>query len=468
LISAIFISAALPHICSLAKDVRWVKTVVPGIKYTQIKASADRGPLRIHILSVNANDPKIRIKPALAKRRIGMIEGVDRIAKRENAVAAVNGSFFESKKTPHLPIGILIADGKIVNKSLLHRAAIGITGGGDIVFGIPKMRGEIVNPKTGERFVIWGINRPRKLNEVILYTPEYGEITKTNKFGVEIVVSRGRVIEHARGNSKIPEDGCVVSFHGQSRKLIDMLPVGSDAVVTFGLSGGWETVNQALTAGPLLIEDGEIVVEKSIEEEGFSGRILSPSARTAVGIDRSGHLLFFVVDKKRMVSVGATYAELAEIMKREGVVTGIALDGGGPSTLYVDGEIKNHLMYGFVVPVSNALIVEKEGYRFVAKPILPPKPKAEASIKMGKTEGLAFVSFEAVAYISIAEALTADSFVEGFSSPVYSEDFLSFAQSEVVIPEPGFDMKAFEEALPKTYEEILLPGLPSRPQSLFL
>ncbi len=355
-------------------DGRWTKKIAPEITYTHIKTRNARGPLHIYFLKVDQYDPRIKVKPAFARRRIGAIEPVSSIGIRENALAAINGSFFESRKFPHLPIGTMVVDGKIINKSLLNRAAMGITGSGCVIFGLPKIKGQVMLPGSGPTFSIWGINRPRKNHEVILYTREYGETTKTNKWGKEVVVENGRISGFNTGNSRIPESGCVLSFHGWTRQFIDKMRPGNDVIITFGLTGDWEMADQVISGGPLLIKDGEIVAEASIAEENFDGVILRPTARTAVGTNSNGELLLFVVDAKRGYSVGATFPELARMMKDEGVTNAMGLDGGGSSTLFLDGEIKNQTMYRHAYPVSNALVVLKEGYRYVAKvPKVAPK-----------------------------------------------------------------------------------------------
>ena len=392
----------------------------------------------MHLLKVDLSNRKVKITPAIAKDTIGLLETVDKIAIRENAVAAVNGSFFDSRRKPHLPIGILILDGKIINKSLLNRSAIGVTSNGDIIFGIPKIKGEVCVPDTQTKFFIWGINRPRKKDEVILYTPEYGDTTRTNKWGKEIVISGGRVTEiHDGGGTKIPEDGCVISFHGWPKSYSKKIPVGCDVMISFGLTDSWEMVNAAITAGPMLVKDGEIVAGQSIEDEGFDGRILYPTARTAVGVDGEGNLVFFVIDKKRKISVGATYDELAQIMIAEGIRTGMALDGGGPSTLYIDGEVKNFPMYGYPVPVSNALLVELEGYKYVAKakPVIVLAKKPEV-LTLARLEAMRLVevTFEGTASVEFADALISDAWPDGEDSMPYSEASLSQFQTVLEFP----------------------------------
>jgi exopolysaccharide biosynthesis protein len=413
------------------REKRWEKHISKDIIYTFIKRDTRYGIVNVHKLAINTNSPSVRVRPAIAKNKIGATERVDSIAKRENAVVAINGSFFEAKRKPNLPVGILIADGRVINKSLLNRTALGITSTGNVIFGTPKMKGEVLNPITKEKFSVWGVNRPRKKHEVILYTPEYGKSSRTNKWGKEIIVSRGKVVAHGVGGSEIPTDGCVISFHGWTRKYIDLFPVGSYVVINFGLNGSWEMVDHVITGGPLLMKAGKVMVKRSVIEEIFRGLILKPTARTAAGIDDYGKLYFFVVDKRPGASAGTTFSELAKIMRDEGIMNGMALDGGGSSTLVIDGEIKNYPMYGYPIPVSNALIVQQDGYKFFAKKFptksksVPPKPpRKETELVPSEVEGVE-ADEPMPEWIDIFEA-TGESEFEEVITEIYRKMFLPF------------------------------------------
>jgi uncharacterized lipoprotein YddW (UPF0748 family) len=57
-------------------------------------------------------------------------------------------------------------------------------------------------------------------DQLIVYTPSFGEATKTNPYGYEITVENGFVTKLGGGNSKIPKNGFVVSGHGIASKWI--------------------------------------------------------------------------------------------------------------------------------------------------------------------------------------------------------------------------------------------------------
>jgi exopolysaccharide biosynthesis protein len=81
----------------------------------------------------------------------------------------------------------------------------------------------------------------------------------------------------------------------------------------------------------MLIQSGEII-------DGLDDTTLHP--RTAIGINRNGRWLYILVvdGRQPLYSTGATYRELAEILKDFGAFNAMALDGGGSSTMVIQDE----------------------------------------------------------------------------------------------------------------------------------
>jgi len=90
-------------------------------------------------------------------------------------------------------------------------------------------------------------------------------------------------------------------------------------------------LHHALSGDRMLIQGGEIMPD-------LDDSILHP--RTAIGINRNGrYVILVVVDGRQpFYSSGATFQELAELLKDFDAHFAIALDGGGSSTLVVQGE----------------------------------------------------------------------------------------------------------------------------------
>jgi len=101
----------------------------------------------------------------------------------------------------------------------------------------------------------------------------------------------------------------------------------------------WE-VNDALSAGPALLRNGNINVT-SDEEVFFGSSIPDIHPRSAAGRTADGALILMVVDGRQDISRGVYLEELAKLMMDVGAVEALNLDGGGSSALVVNGTLLN-------------------------------------------------------------------------------------------------------------------------------
>lgn len=87
----------------------------------------------------------------------------------------------------------------------------------------------------------------------------------------------------------------------------------------------------AISGDRILIQSGEII-------EGLDNTILHP--RTAIGLNKNGRWLYIVVvdGRQPFYSNGATFQELAKILKELGAFNAMALDGGGSSTMVIEDK----------------------------------------------------------------------------------------------------------------------------------
>jgi len=87
----------------------------------------------------------------------------------------------------------------------------------------------------------------------------------------------------------------------------------------------------AISGDRMIVEKGQVVDELDDSE-------LDP--RTAIGVNQNGRYVYLVVvdGRQPFYSDGATFLELAELMKKQGAHFAMALDGGGSSTMVIEGE----------------------------------------------------------------------------------------------------------------------------------
>jgi uncharacterized protein YigE (DUF2233 family) len=90
-------------------------------------------------------------------------------------------------------------------------------------------------------------------------------------------------------------------------------------------------VHSAISGDRMIVLKGDLAPD-------IDGAEVEP--RTAVGINRNGRYVYFVVvdGRQPLYSAGATFTELAQLLIDQGAYTGMSLDGGGSSTMVVEGQ----------------------------------------------------------------------------------------------------------------------------------
>jgi len=310
------------------------------------------GPWKIHVLEV---DPKrIEVRVAHAYDTAIGLETTAALARRRGALAAINGGYF-------LMTGLLAGDsrgalqieGRLLSEPDRGRAAVGFYDRDGIVrsvFGRLSFHGE-VRLADGKAIPLDGLNRQREPSEIVLYTPDFHRTTLTSSEGAEVVIKNGRITEirQGAGSSVIPSAGVVLSIG--SERVQEVLPqIRSGASLSAKTEllpllpdpeGDWQKAEFIVSGGPLLLWKGRRLEEP--EKESVSRVFfLARHPRTAVGVRADGTLLFVTVDGRRPgESIGMSIPELTDLMLELKSVSAINLDGGGSTTMVIEGQVVN-------------------------------------------------------------------------------------------------------------------------------
>lgn len=121
-----------------------------------------------------------------------------------------------------------------------------------------------------------------------------------------------------------------------------------------GLNFSSDRTYMAVSGFPMIVENGRI------SEKSWSGYINLKHPRSAIGIDKTGKKLFFVVsDGRQKDSASIGLRSLAEFMIKIGVWNALNIDGGGSSILYIEkkGGIVNNPSDGKERHVLNSVMV---------------------------------------------------------------------------------------------------------------
>ena len=129
-------------------------------------------------------------------------------------------------------------------------------------------------------------------------------------------------------------DGVEVSAHGADEALFVVRKDGTCRITSSVSPEEEKDVAFAANAFDLILTNGvDVATVRRTEDE-------APRPRLAVGLTADGKtLVLLAVDgRQRLYSMGATFADLRAILRREGVTDAVNMDGGGSTSLVVWDE----------------------------------------------------------------------------------------------------------------------------------
>ncbi|CAM5549487.1 hypothetical protein GCM10010329_26550 [Streptomyces spiroverticillatus] len=352
------------------------------LTHTDALGGPSEGPWDIHVLHL-ARDSGLSVRP-VPGLRAPEPETVRATAERTSATAAVNGMFFRPMTGPGArgvePRGLYVSDHR-----LLHDAPVGgtalVRAGGHRAYEVTELRTRTtVTAPSGAQHPVSGVNSsPGRGGDLTLLTPGPGgrPLGGDGPNGISVGLGpQGQVLSRHHGPApRIPEGGALLRGSGGAAQwLVDHARPGRDLTVATSLldtrAGTVRSgIQWAVGGRPALVRSGEVYLNPAANGLAPAGGpvpvpvLLRREPRTAVGITQDGGLLIVVTDGRApRTSVGATLHETAAVMRALGAVEAVNLDGGGSSTMLVQGETVNRPRAewgGRVVerPVANALVI---------------------------------------------------------------------------------------------------------------
>lgn len=329
-----------------------ISDVTGGVKHIKLTKYYSGRPVRINVVEADmklAEDldltPALSSNSTLKSRRT-----ITTIAKNNNAVVALNGTYF--KPQTGVPLGTLMIDKKMYTGPVYDRVAMGIFDDG---FDIARIQLDASIKGSKKTIKVDNINQPRMLStHVLVYTPEWGKYAPSApKYGVGLQVTDDKITKASANSVEIPENGYVIS--GPKSILYDLLDK-KDAELVIKTNPEWKGVKHIISGGPYLVKDGEVYVDMTAQKLGAIG---GRNPRSAIGYTADNNFILVAVDGREGSSIGMTLMELANFMQSIGCVGAINLDGGGSTVMYVNGRVVNkpHMTGG--IPLSNAIILSK-------------------------------------------------------------------------------------------------------------
>jgi uncharacterized protein YraI len=394
-------------LCASARAALAWTTVGVGIEYQSFTTP---DPNNLFVARMDRSNPAVTIESSVANgTTIGARETVRNQAaryddainwwgqswgQRNDVIVAINGDFFNG--TTGVMSGGWIHSGWYANRFSNFG---GYSGFGWTVDRVPFIGG-CINHRAEDQFITFiasgntqrfqGINCSRGSNELIIYTPQYDSNTHTDNTGVEVLVEMNRPdlvlnspnmslgyvrqIRQNQGSTYIPFDHVVLSATGSAATtLLNNVAVGAQIGIsqkisdynepdTAGNNGcnyntglDWQMTYAAIGINYRFLE-GSQIRPPDPSHSGYAGLIVR-NPRTAIAYN-SNHVFYVVCDGRSGASVGMTMTELGNFcLNTLGASEGVNLDGGGSSTLVVNGVVKNVPSDGSERAVSNGMMM---------------------------------------------------------------------------------------------------------------
>lgn len=339
--------------------------------------AGSRGPWQVQVLTI---DPKwfggalrATYGPDIERR-----ETTSALAALTGATAAVNAGFFvldPAAGAPGDPAGVAAYDGRLASEPTAGRPALmvrddssgtsvtrlrwrGAAGplpldGLNRVPGLIRNCGGLGDTPTSLPLHDFTCTDP---DEVVAFDNSFGVSTPSGP-GVEVVLDRhDRVLEvrSSRGTA-VPAGGRTVQATGSlAPRLAAVARPGSRLSVSSWLvdergrrveAGRRTTI---VNGGPELVRDGRVHATPARDGMApagnpsfYYGWVHKRNPRTLAGVDSAGRTVLVTVDGRSTSSLGLGIGEAAAVARSLGLRNAINLDGGGSTTMVVDGRVVN-------------------------------------------------------------------------------------------------------------------------------
>ncbi|MFN2273286.1 MAG: phosphodiester glycosidase family protein [Anaerolineales bacterium] len=357
------------------------------------------GPVRAFVARMDRNEKNLILESGLAQGSVlGGTETVSQIAKRYDGAVnawggtwggtnqvwvAINGSYFDMETGE--PFGGIIQGAQYERKyddlhglsGLMFKQDRSVFVGGCVIH--PGEDQRVINLSSGDWVLLDDINSPGRKGKLVLYTAAYGGLSPGGNNRVEIVIELTRPagifpppayapgvvldVRQGLGPTPIMFNQVVLSMRGPEKdRLLALFHRGDAIGISMEVthyepdcrtpdSASWTKIYASIAGNILFLKDGQV-----LETDNQGANLRNP--RTAICYN-DDYLFFVVVDgRSDGYSVGMTTGELGMFCKDKLQATwGVNLDGGGSSTMWVNGIVQNHPSDGHERPVANAIMM---------------------------------------------------------------------------------------------------------------
>jgi exopolysaccharide biosynthesis protein len=326
--------------------------LAPGVVHQAI--SDPTGPFAIHLVTVELAAPST-VDVALALDVLPGLETTSSMARRRGATVAINGDYADPNHAGR-PINAFAKDGRLLQTPFLPGNNHAVDDRETAVFmGRPNVQVVAELDAAGLRLDVAQVNRGAPAgDEVAMFSPEGVTLEQPP---ADATSARLR----ADGPAAVRADGWTETAYTveavgplggpvpAGTVVLSTPPAGAQAPALAALAPGdrvtvawsfaaWPGILDTSGGNPTLVRNGRVLAGNVDGTTPFHRR----NPRTGVGATADGRLLLVTVDGRQPGwSVGMSLREFAELFVRLGAQAAINLDGGGSTTMVLDGTVVN-------------------------------------------------------------------------------------------------------------------------------
>jgi exopolysaccharide biosynthesis protein len=375
-----------------------------SVTYTGQDGGPGDGPWVIRVLTVDFRQFGGQVEESHDASILGR-RWTSLIGDDAGAIAAVNGGYFNETAAEGVvgdDAGIIVEHGQLLHDATDGRAAA-VLGNGGRDLRIEDLSTRIYLTGPGVRHRIEGLNRepgllrdcggddpgdePTSLplmnitctnpDELVAFTSQFGSPLPSGPGSEALLNAQGQATYvGTQTQTTVPAGGEALEGIGtEATWLTANLTVGDTYHVKDIVTDGHRLVrfgpgDSAVNGGPQLVRNGQVfddVLADGLVQPNnptaFYSFAVRRNPRTIIGVNRAGDLMLVEVDGDTPASVGLSLPEAAHLMQSLGAVQAMNLDGGGSSTMEIDGQMINS-------PTDPPSVTEPDGQRQVGDAIV--------------------------------------------------------------------------------------------------
>lgn len=319
-----------------------------GVTYENIRRFTASGWWNINVLRVDLRDEYTELKGLFNQNGIPYRDRVSAMVDKHNALAAVNGDYFNYSPLPSA-MGTLINDGEVISSPIELSYALPsfyLTNSNQGNVGYLDRRINVTNTTKNTTAIINTLNKVTKeFDTLTLLNKHWGAKSIGNRFHndlVEVLVKDDVVQEVRIGQPPVDipqENGYVIAGRGQNAEVLKGFSKDDIVKLEVQTVPDVEGIKFAIGGGSIILKNGEL----SLTNINSTGN----QPRTGIGVNKdSTELILVTLDGRDTSFKGVSQEMFGAILRDLGAYNAVNLDGGGSTTMAIKplGETKSKVV----------------------------------------------------------------------------------------------------------------------------